>query len=114
MLDHIAMNGVPFAKVANLTDTTPAALVAAEPGHVHVVTDYRAVNGHASVNTEVQLLSGAATILDRTWCQSLGGGTNGPFRTGKATASGEALNVKAITTGANVLISVAGYTRKVL
>lgn len=93
-----------------LTEAVSTAAIAAQgAGFLVVVTDIEVINAHASVATRVEILDGVTTKLIG-YAEAKGGGfvlTN-PFGIFLGTAN-TAVNVKCITTGAQVDVFIGGY-----
>lgn len=108
---------LPFANPENTEYANPAAITdnsqhqlfaAAAAGVRHYVTDCLVTNSSLSVVTVVQIQDGS-TVLVQGVAFSDGGGFafNPPVPRRGSTAT--ALNVQALTTGANIIVSCAGF-----
>lgn len=91
-----------------ITDTSDDVAKAADgAGTRQYVTHIDVVNAHATVGTEVVVKSGS-TIIWRGYAAAVGGGVARPcFLRG---GDNEAINVAAITTGAQVYFNLQGFT----
>jgi hypothetical protein len=92
-----------------ITDTTSTELIAAQAAGVRsYITSITVTNSHATVGTFVKILDGS-TIIWEGYAAAGGGGFSislpVPLRGSTATA----VNAQPVTTGANVIVSVAGY-----
>lgn len=114
----------PFADPGNewtypsagaITDTTAVEMKAAVTGKRNYLTAIQLSNTDATVGTVVQVLS-AATVLWQFYLAPQIAATNGqngvsiPFPVPLRSATGEALNVKCVTTSAEVYANAQGYT----
>ena len=96
-----------------ITDTTSTALQAAPgAGKKIMVTSLCVHNMHATVSTEIQILSGATKIYTVPGGAAGGGGAF-TFPIELECAENEALNIKPETTGASVRGSFVGYVKDV-
>lgn len=100
------------AASGGITNTTGVTIkAAAGVGVRNYITDLHVINGHATVNTDVQIRDGAAgTVLWRGWAQSAGGGISIHFATPLRGSANTLLEVACGTTGAAVYVNVQGFT----
>lgn len=91
-----------------IADTTAVALKAGVAGEVQELDTLQFVNTDASVATEVEILSGS-TVLWRGFAPAAGAHpTSVRFDGSIKTAAGAALNVKAVTTSAQLIVNAQG------
>lgn len=90
-----------------LTDTTSTALIAAQGSGIKTILRSVVItNGHASVDTLVQILDGS-TVKFVVFAKAAGGGASVPvYLVGTANT---AWNAKAVTTGSSISVSISGY-----
>lgn len=111
---------LPYAKpvdmvsgvTAAIVDTTSTQVLAAPgAGLRNYITSIIVTNSHATVSTFVTILDGnAGTIIWEGYALAAGGGFVCTFPTPlKQPTTATRLDVKCVTTGANVIASVAGY-----
>jgi hypothetical protein len=94
---------------AAITDTTSTAVIAAQSGSNRIyVTSIIVTNSHASVGTFVKILDGS-TIIWEGYAAPAGGGFAHSFTVPLRGTAATALNAQAVTTGANFIVSAAGY-----
>jgi hypothetical protein len=102
-------NSISGVTASAITDTNAVELIPAQGGETAVhITALTVTNSDASVGTEVQLLNGA-TVRWTGFASSAGGGFTLTFPSPLKGAANTAWSVKAVTTSAEVLASVAGY-----
>lgn len=91
-----------------IVDTTPVALKAAVTGKVIYLDAIQFVNSDDTVATEVEILSGS-TVLWRGFAPAEGVSPQAIVFDGSIkTVAGQALNVKAVTTAAQLIVSAQG------
>lgn len=94
---------------AAITDTTSTSTIASAGGSLrNYITSIIVTNSHATVGTFVKILDGA-TIIWEGYAQPLGGGFTQSFPVPLRGTAATAVNTQCVTTGANVIASVAGY-----
>lgn len=92
-----------------ITDTTSTQVIAA--GGVGIktyITDILVTNSHATVGTFIKILDGS-TIIWEGYAAAAGGGFACHLRTPLVGSANTAVNVQAVTTGANFIASISGY-----
>ncbi|RUU48698.1 hypothetical protein EOD08_01535 [Mesorhizobium sp. M6A.T.Ca.TU.002.02.2.1] len=82
---------------------------AAVVGQRNHITWLTAVNAHATVDTEILVKDGAATVLYRGFLKAAGGRLEIEFRSPLSSSANTALNVANVTTGAQVYFNCGGY-----
>ncbi|RWO83927.1 MAG: hypothetical protein EOS18_03530 [Mesorhizobium sp.] len=87
-------------------DVPVKAAVAGQRNHMTWLT---AVNAHATVDTEILVKDGAATVLYRGFLKAAGGRLDIEFRSPLSSTVNTALNVANVTTGAQVYFNCGGY-----
>lgn len=110
---------IDFAKSANfvsgvtaaaITDTTPTLVLASAGGSLrNYITSIMVTNSHPDTGTFVKILSGA-TVLWEGYAAEAGGGFAPSFPVPLKGAAATAITAQCVTTGANVIVSCAGYT----
>lgn len=93
---------------ADITTTTPQELVPARPDFAFEISLFVVGNSHATVGTDVQLLSGSTVIAFCPAAANNGGCVVSTSADPIYSEVGEALNCKAVTTGAAVRCYVKG------
>ncbi len=94
---------------AAITDTTSTQIIAAQSGSNKIyVTDCIVTNSSATVGTFIKILDGS-TIIDEFYAAPNGGGANRVYPKPRHGTAATALNVQAVTTGANFIASCGGY-----
>jgi len=94
---------------AAITDTTSTSVIASAGGSLrNYVTDLTVTNSHATVGTFVKILDGS-TIIWEGYAAALGGGFAKSFTIPLRGTAATAVNAQCVTTGANVIVSAAGY-----
>lgn len=92
-----------------LTDTTSTAIIAAAAAGVRTyLTEITITNGHATVDTRVQILDGS-TVRREIFCKASGGGAVVTFPTPLRGTAATAWNAKAVTTGSSIDVNMSGY-----
>lgn len=91
-----------------LTDTTSTSIIAAQGAGIRTyLTDITITNGHATVDTRVQILDGV-TVRREVFCKAAGGGAAMTVMLrGSANA---AWSAKAVTTGSSIDVNLSGFT----
>lgn len=91
-----------------LTDTTSTPIIAAAGAGIRtVIRSLSITNGHATVDTLVQILDGAV-VKYVVFCKAAGGGVAVPvYLVGSANT---AWNAKAVTTGSSISVSLSGFS----
>jgi hypothetical protein len=97
---------VPAAD-AGIANTTAVEIKAADTGVVNYI-DEITVGNNSAVATVVQILS-ASTVIARIHAPAQSPGYRHVFDPPLASAAGEALNVKAVTTSAALLVIAKGH-----
>lgn len=94
---------------AAITDTTSTSTIAAEGSGVRTyITSILVTNSHATVGTFVKILDGASIVWEG-YAAALGGGFSQSFPVPLRCTANTAVNTQCVTTGANVIASIAGY-----
>lgn len=92
-----------------ITDTTSTQAIAAQGAGVRTyITSITITNSHATVGTFVKVLDGS-TIAWEGYCAAAGGGFCISLPVPLRGTANTAVNIQPVTTGANVIASVAGY-----
>ncbi|MER9849818.1 hypothetical protein NKJ55_21240 [Mesorhizobium sp. M0106] len=91
------------------TGTADVPVKAAVAGQRNHITWLTAVNAHATVDTEILVKDGAATVLYRGFLKAAGGRLDIEFRSPLSSTVNTALNVANVTTGAQVYFNCGGY-----
>ncbi|MER9211560.1 hypothetical protein NKI54_05755 [Mesorhizobium sp. M0663] len=91
------------------TGTADVQVKAAVAGQRNHMTWLTAVNAHATVDTEILVKDGAATVLYRGFLKAAGGRLDIEFRSPLSSSVNTALNVANVTTGAQVYFNCGGY-----
>ncbi|MES0068803.1 hypothetical protein NKJ73_23795 [Mesorhizobium sp. M0074] len=91
------------------TGTADVPVKAAVAGQRNHMTWLTAVNAHATVDTEILIKDGAATVLYRGFLKAAGGRLDIEFRSPLSSTVNTALNVANVTTGAQVYFNCGGY-----
>ncbi|MES0034685.1 hypothetical protein NKJ74_05300 [Mesorhizobium sp. M0046] len=91
------------------TGTADVPVKAAVAGQRNHMTWLTAVNAHATVDTEILVKDGAATVLYRGFLKAAGGRLDIEFRSPLSSTVNTALNVANVTTGAQVYFNCGGY-----
>lgn len=92
-----------------ITDTTSTQVIAAgSTGIKTYITSILVTNSHATVGTFVKILDGS-TIIWEGYAAAAGGGFACNFPTPIVGTGATAVNAQAVTTGANFIVSIAGY-----
>jgi hypothetical protein len=115
--NYAPSNEWQYADANDITDTT-AVEVKAAPGanKRHRVVAVQLTNTDTAVGTVVQVLSGASTVLANLWVGPYvaaapgGAGQCAIFPLPLRATANEAIQVKCVTTSAQVRCSVQGYT----
>lgn len=109
---------LPFANPENfvngttaaITDTTTTSIIASAGGSLrNYITDLTVTNSHPTVGTFVKITDGASTILWEGYAAAAGGGFAKSFSIPLRGTAATAVNAICVTTGANVIVSAAGY-----
>lgn len=82
---------------------------AAVVGQRNHMTWLTAVNAHATVDTEIVVKDGAATVLYRGFLKAAGGRLEIEFRSPLSSSVNTALNIANVTAGAQVYFNCGGY-----
>lgn len=91
-----------------LTDTTSTSVIAAQGAGIRTyLTSITITNGHATVDTRVQILDGT-TVRFEMFAKAAGGGCAAVVQL-RGTAN-TIWNAKAVTTGSSIDVSLSGYT----
>lgn len=100
------------AASGGITDTTGVtAKAAAGAGVRNYITAVQVINGHASVNTDVQIRDGASgTVLWRGFAQAGGGGVSAEFNPPLRGTANTLVQVACGTTGTATYFNLQGYT----
>lgn len=94
---------------AAITDTTSTSVIASAGGSLrNYITSIIVTNSHATVGTFVKILDGASIIWEG-YAAAAGGGFTSHFPTPLKGTAATAINAQAVTTGANFIVSCAGY-----
>jgi len=94
---------------AAITDTTSTSTIAAQGAGVRTyITSILVTNSHATVGTFVKILDGS-TIIWEGYAAAVGGGFSQSFPVPLRCTANTAVNTQCVTTGANVIASIAGY-----
>jgi hypothetical protein len=94
---------------AAITDTTSTSVIATAGASTrNYITSLTVTNSHATVGTFVKILDGASIIWEGYAAPS-GGGFALSFPTPLRGSANTAVNAQAVTTGANFIVSAAGY-----
>ncbi|MER8817163.1 hypothetical protein [Mesorhizobium sp. M0965] len=91
------------------TGTADVPVKAAVAGQRNHMTWLTAVNAHATVDTEILVKDGGATVLYRGFLKAAGGRLDIEFRSPLSSSVNTALNVANITTGAQTYFNCGGY-----
>ncbi|MER8964501.1 hypothetical protein NKI25_02055 [Mesorhizobium sp. M0808] len=91
------------------TGSADVLVKAAVVGQRNHMTWLTAVNAHATVDTEILVKDGAATVLYRGFLKAAGGRLDIEFRSPLSSTINTALNVANVTTGAQVYFNCGGY-----
>ncbi|MER8990401.1 hypothetical protein [Mesorhizobium sp. M0678] len=91
------------------TGTADVPVKAAVAGQRNHMTWLTAVNAHATVDTEILVKDGAATVLYRGFLKAAGGRLDIEFRSPLSSTVNTALNVANVTAGAQVYFNCGGY-----
>jgi len=92
-----------------ITDTSSTQVIAAQAAGIRIyVTALLVTNSHATVGTFVEILDGP-TIIWKGYAAEVGGGFSQSFTVPLKGTAATALNAHCVTTGANVIVSAAGY-----
>lgn len=108
------VHAVPFHFVGTITDTARLVVAGAQPGHYHVLTDFKVTNKNDTTGALVQALSDdgvAPLVIDHGWAEEKGGGFGPAARVAPRTRTGDALAVQA-DAAATLYVSMHGYTFK--
>ncbi|WP_142249751.1 hypothetical protein [Bradyrhizobium sp. UNPF46] len=99
------LNGTTSA----ITDTTSTTAIGAQGAGIRIyVTSVIVTNSHATVGTFVKILDDT-TIIWEGYAASLGGGFTQSFPVPLRGTANKDIKIQCVTTGANVIASVAGY-----
>lgn len=103
-------NFVSGVTASDVTDTTTTSVIASAGGSLrNYITQVTVSNMHASVDTRVDILDGASTVIWTCFCAHGGGGATATFPVPLKGTAATAVNVKCGTTGAQVRCSASGY-----
>lgn len=91
------------------TGTADVPVKAAVVGQRNHMTWLTAVNAHATVDTEIVVKDGAATVLYRGFLKAAGGRLDIEFRSPLSSSVNTALNFANVTTGAQTYFNCGGY-----
>lgn len=95
---------------AAIVDTTTTSIIASAGGSLrNYITSIIVTNSHATVGTFVKITDGASNIMWEGYAASLGGGFTQSFPVPLRGTAATAVNAICVTTGANVIVSCAGY-----
>ncbi|RWE57853.1 MAG: hypothetical protein EOS24_18460 [Mesorhizobium sp.] len=89
--------------------TADVPVKAAVVGQRNHMTWLTAVNAHATVDTEILVKDGGATVLYRGFVKAAGGRLDIEFRSPLSSSVNTALNAANVTTGAQVYFNCGGY-----
>ncbi len=94
---------------AAITDTTSTSVISAGAGSIKTyITSILVTNSHATVGTFVKILDGASIIWEG-YAAAVGGGFASHFPVPIVGSAATAVNAQPVTTGSNVIVSIAGY-----
>ncbi len=94
---------------AAITDTTSTSVIASAGGSLrNYITSILVSNSHATVGTFVKILDGASIIYEG-YAAPAGGGFAASLPVPLRGTAATAVNAQAVTTGANFIVSCAGY-----
>lgn len=94
---------------AAITDTTSTSVIASAGGSLrNYITSCLVTNSHATVGTFVKILDGASIIYEG-YAAAAGGGFSATLPVPLRGTAATAVNAQPVTTGANVIVSCAGY-----
>ena len=108
---------IPYANPENfvngttaaITDTTSTSVIASAGGSLrNYITSILVTNSHATVGTFVKILDGASIIYEG-YAAAAGGGFTASLPVPLRGTAATAVNAQCVTTGANVIVSCAGY-----
>lgn len=95
---------------AAIVDTTSTSVIAAGAAGIrNYITSVLVTNSHATVSTFVKILDGS-TIIWEGYALAAGGGFSCSFPAPLQGTAATAINAQCVTTGANVIVSAAGFT----
>lgn len=93
-----------------ITDGTTTSIIASAGASTrNYVTSVLVTNSHATQGTFVKITDGASTILYEGYAAPLGGGFSASFPVPLRGSAATAVNAICVTSGANVIVSAAGY-----
>lgn len=97
-----------YTSPSDITDTADDAVFSAVASTKHYITQFSAMNTHATVGTWVYLKDGS-TVIYSGYCAPAGGGFVVTFPTPLVGTANTAINVANATTGAATRVNVSGF-----